>query len=194
MSNHRPGRGLVLFAVLSALYGAADAQVTRPDLSSSQDTSVGMQQQVKLSPEEQLAQSDVFIARMGVTASSVRKALEQSRTQRDVVKTLCLNDKLTQIDVAVRSAQDRRLRLEQAVARRDGDLSNHEFTILQVLRQRVDQLDFEAKQCLGTELQFLGDTKVITTIQPGMPGEETTSYPDPVPVVTAPADCESCYF
>ena len=194
MSNHRFGWGVALFAVLSALYGAADAQAPIRPPPSGNDTSVGMQRQVQLSPQEQLSQSDAVIAKMGVSAGTVRNALEQSRAQRDVVKTLCLNDKLNQIDVAVRSAQDRRARLEQAVTRNDGDLSNHEFTILQVLRQRVDQLDFEARQCLGTELQFLGETKVTTTIEPGMPGPETTSYPDPVPVLSAPAPCESCYF
>lgn len=196
MRNHRFGWGTVLFAVVSGLYGVADAQTsgqTTPSTAGGTSASAGLQQQLQLSPQEQLAQADASIAKMSLSASGVRRSLEQARAQRDVVKTLCLNDKLNQIDVAVRSAQDRRTTLDQAVSRKDADLSNHEFTILQVLRQRVDQLDFEARQCLGEELQFLGETKVVTTIETGMPTVETTSYPEPVPVVSPPASCDSCF-
>lgn len=197
MRNHRFGWGFALFAILSALYGVADAQISAPNSSGTGSTtgtsaSANLQQQVQLSPQEQLVQSDASIAKMNFNANAVRRALEQARSQRDVVKTLCLNDKLNQIDVAVRSAQDRRTTLEQAVNRKDADLANHEFTILQVLRQRVDQLDFEARQCLGEELQFLGETKVITTIEPGMPGGETSGFPDPVPALSPPPTCDSC--
>ena len=45
--------------MLSALYGVADAQTTTKTNPSS-DTSVGMQRQVNLSPQEQLAQADAF--------------------------------------------------------------------------------------------------------------------------------------
>ena len=113
MRTRRYGWGLAISALLSAVYGVADAQAPKPNA----DTSVGMQRQVNLSPQEQLAQADAFVARMGVTGGSVRRMLEQARAQRDVVKTLCLNDKLNQIDVATRSAQDRRASLEQASLR-----------------------------------------------------------------------------
>src|SRR5215470_19956505 len=124
MRTHRFGWAISVCALLS-VYGVADAQTAQP--APGGDTSVGMQRQVNLTPQEQLAQADAFIARMGVTGSGVRRMLEQARAQRDVVKTLCLNDKLNQIDVAVRSAQDRRGALEQASLRKDSDLANHEF-------------------------------------------------------------------
>ena len=126
MRTRRFGRGIFVCALLSATYGVADAQTTKANPS---DTSVGMQRQVNLTPQEQLAQADAFVARMGVTGASVRRMLEQARSQRDVVKTLCLNDKLNQIDVAIRSGQDRRveIRLDQQVAwdRREIARSDH---------------------------------------------------------------------
>jgi hypothetical protein len=167
--------------LLSALYGAADAQAPKTNA----DTSVGMQRQVNLSPQEQLAQADAFVARMGVTGGSVRRMLEQARAQRDVVKTLCLNDKLNQIDVATRSAQERRESLEQANLRKDNDLASHEFTILNVLRQRVDQLGAEANQCIGEEAGFIGETKITTTVDPNLPSEDPSVYPEN-PVVSVP--------
>jgi hypothetical protein len=179
---------VALVALTSAIYGVADAQTAKPPAESGD--SVGMQRQVQLSPQEQLTQADAFIARMGVTGGGVRRMLEQARAQRDVVKTLCLNDKLNQIDVAIRSAQERRTALEQAVARKDSDLSNHEFQILTVLRQRVEALSGEAQQCIGEEMGFVGETKVTTTIEHNLPAEETSGYPEN-PIVSVPPQTAS---
>jgi hypothetical protein len=129
---------------------------------------------------------------MQQAAAAVRKQLEAARRARDVVKTLCLNDKLSQIDVAIRSARDRIQSLQVAVARRDTELGNHEFTILTVLRQRSEQLTAEANQCIGEESAFIGDTRVTTTVDPGIAPDETP-YPttDPTLVAGVP-QCTSC--
>jgi hypothetical protein len=190
MRIRRLGWGLTACVLLSALYGAADAQTTTANPTPG-DTSVGMQRQVTLSPKEQLVQADTFLARMGVTGTNVRHLLEQARATRDVVKTLCLNDKLNQIDVATRSARDRRTSLDQAAQRGDPDLANHEFTILTVLRQRVEQLSAEANQCIGEEAVLFGETKIVTTIDPNLPHEDPSSYPDN-PIVSMPPPCASC--
>lgn len=190
MRIRRLGWGLSACVLLSAVYGVADAQSTTSPPATG-DTSVGMERQVTLSPKEQLAQADVFLARMNATGTSVRRLLEQARATRDVVKTLCLNDKLNQIDVAARSARDRRTSLEQAVQRTDADLANHEFTILTVLRQRVEQLSAEANQCIGEEAVLYGATKVVTTIDPNLPKEDPSTYPDN-PIISIPPPCASC--
>jgi len=191
MRIRRLGWGLAACVLLSALYGAADAQTNAAGPSSTGDTSVGMQRQANLSPKEQLVQADAALARMSVTATNVRHLLEQARASRDVVKTLCLNDKLNQVDVAARSARDRRNSLEQASQRNDADLANHEFTILTVLRQRVEQLSAEANQCIGEEAVLFGETKIVTTIDPNLPHEDPSSYPDN-PIVSIPPPCASC--
>jgi hypothetical protein len=129
---------------------------------------------------------------MEVAASAIRRQLEQARAQRDVVKTLCLNDKLSQIDVAIRSGRDRRTQLQAAVGRNDAELSNHEFTILTVLRQRSEQLVAEANQCIGEEAAFVGDTRTQVTIDPSIPQDETP-YPSTDPtLVIGPPPCTSC--
>jgi len=187
MRIRRHGWGLAVCMLLSAVYGVADAQSP----ASVTDTQVGMQRQVQLSSQDQLTQADAFVARMSVAGGSVRRMLEQARAQRDVVKTLCLNDKLNQIDVATRSAQDRRAALEQASIRKDADLANHEFTILTVLRQRVEQLGAEANQCIGEEAAFIGETKVTTTIDTNLPREDSSAYPEN-PIISVPPVCASC--
>jgi hypothetical protein len=165
------------------------------------DATAGVTRQVNLSPAEELAQTDAFLARMDTARTAVRRQLETARGQRDVVKTLCLNDKLNQIDVAIRSARERRQSLETAATRNDVDLANHEFTILSVLRQRTDQLTAEANQCIGQEAGFVGESAVTSTIDPNLPQQDPSEYPvnkypvngSPVSdLVVEPPACTSC--
>ncbi len=185
--------GFVAVSALALLVGhgvaSAQAQTQTPP---PPDATAGLSRQVNLTPAEQLAQSDGMLSRMESSRSTVRRMLEQARAARDVVKTLCLNDKLNQIDVAIRSARERRQGLELAANRKDADLSSHEFTILSVLRQRSDQLSAEANQCIGQEAGFVGDSAVTSTIDPGMPGEDPSEYPSTDIIVEPPA-CSSCF-
>lgn len=183
--------GFAAVALVSVVVGhgiaAAQAQTSPPP-----DASAGLSRQVTLSPAEQLSQSATYITRMDGARTSVRRQLETARSQRDVVKTLCLNDKLNQIDVAIRSARERRQGLELAVNRRDADLSNHEFTILTVLRQRTEQLTAEANQCIGQEAGFIGDSAVTATIDPNLPKDDPSEYPVSDIIIEPPA-CSSCF-
>jgi hypothetical protein len=142
------------------------------------DAQVGFDRRVQLSTKDELLQADSILTRLDQSSGSVRRQLERARTARDVVKSLCLNDKLSQIDVAGRTAKDRQSALQAAAQRGDVELANHEFTIMTVLRQRAEQLVAEANQCLGEEVAFVGQTHVTAEINPNLPGEDTTTYPN----------------
>lgn len=137
----------------------------------------GLPVQVNLSPQEEVTQGEQFLTRMDSGRMGVRRQLETARSQRDVVKTLCLNDKLNQIDVAIRSARERRDALAVAASRSDTDLANHEFTILRVLRDRSDQLTAEANQCIGQEAGYVGESSVIPYVEPGIPEDPGVFLP-----------------
>lgn len=179
----------VVALVIGHGIAAAQAQGQAPP---PPDVSAGLSRQVTLTPAQQLEQSGVFLDRMDNARIAVRRQLETARNERDVVKTLCLNDKLNQIDVAIRSARERKQGLELAAARNDADLSNHEFTILTVLRQRTEQLTAEANQCIGKEAGFIGDSAVSSTVDPNLPKEDPTEFPSTAFVVEPPS-CSSCF-
>src|SRR5580658_5010133 len=168
-------RGLATTALVLGVAGSATAQ--SGGAKGAADAQVGFQQKVQLSPKDELAQADSILTRLDQASGAVRRQLERARTARDVVKSLCLNDKLSQIDVAGRTAKDRQSALQAAVQRNDSELSNHEFTIMTVLRQRAEQLVAEANQCLGEEVAFVGQTQVTTEVNPDLPNEETATYP-----------------
>ncbi len=181
-------------AALALLVGTgfAAAQTPVPAPAPPAAAQAGLARQVNLSPVEQMAQADGIIARMDAAGTMVRRQLDTARKQRDVVKTLCLNDKLNQLDVAIRSARDRKGSLAAAVARNDADLSAHEFTILSVLRQRTDQLTAEANQCIGITETFIGEKAEVTVqIEANMPTEDPSMYPSTSVIVQPPA-CSSC--
>lgn len=205
MSVRSKAKWIVAFGVLALAAGPAGAQPASGGANTAPatggavapaDGQVGFQRKTSLTPQEQLGESVRHLARMDGAGNGVRKMLEEARRERDVVRTLCLNDKLSQIDVAIRSARDRRGQLQAAVTRNDVELSNHEFTILTVLRQRTEQLVAEANQCIGQESAFVGDTRTTVQIDPQIPPDQTP-YPSQNPVqVIGPAidppQCASC--
>jgi hypothetical protein len=143
-----------------------------------------------VTPQQMRIQAQTFLPQMDQSAQTVRRQLEQSRESRDVVKVLCLNDKLNQIDVAIRAARDRMPALNAALDKNDTDNSRHEFAVLQVLRDRVRTLVQESNQCIGEEAGFVGESKVIVNIDPGIPTNDQTVLPsqtDTVIVLPPPA-------
>jgi|SRR5580700_9706336 hypothetical protein len=167
-------RWVAVTALVLGVTGSATAQSGSP--SGPGDAQVGFDRRVQLSTKDELLQADSILTRLDQSSGAVRRQLERARTARDVVKSLCLNDKLSQIDVAGRTAKDRQGALQAAAQRGDVELANHEFTIMTVLRQRAEQLVAEANQCLGEEVAFVGQTQVSVEIIP-LPGEDTTAYP-----------------
>jgi len=182
--------GLLATAVVGQGVASAQAPAEAPPVTEP-GAEAGMAKQVNLSTADQVQAADGYVQNMETTRENIRRNLEDARQQRDVVKTLCLNDKLNQLDVAIRSATERKRGLDLAASRGDKDLANHEFTILSVLFQRGQQLDAEAKQCIGKEVGFVGESSTTVNVNPNLPLEDPTDLPD-VTVITQPPNCASC--
>jgi hypothetical protein len=148
---------------------------------------------VNLSPQEELSQAQSYVATMDHIREGVRRDLEEARNKGDVVKKLCLDDKLNQLDIALQKATDRTKALDNAVKAGDSELSNHEFTILNVLYQRSQALDAEAKLCIGKEIVAVGESSTQMEFEGILPGEEATvNFPIP-PIIVEPPTCSSCF-
>jgi hypothetical protein len=176
-----------LIALTLGGLGMASAQNAAPATSASV---VAPSSPADVTPQQMRIQAQTFLPQMDQSAQTVRRQLEQSRESRDVVKVLCLNDKLNQIDVAIRAARDRMPALNAALDKNDTDNSRHEFAVLQVLRDRVRTLVQESNQCIGEEAGFVGESKVIVNIDPGIPTNDQTVLPsqtDTVIVLPPPA-------
>ena len=120
---------------------------------------------------------------MDSDAALVQRQASDAKQKHDVVKTLCLSDKLSQIHVAVSTATGRIETLEAAVSHNEADRAKHEFTIIQVLKDRSSSLVSEANQCIGEETGFIGESTVTVTIDPSIPDTDPSNFP-PDPLVT----------
>jgi hypothetical protein len=148
-------------------------------------------------PPEPKVQAEAFLSQMDASRHTARSAaaaaqLQTARAERDVVRALCLNDKLNQIDVAVRSARERQQQIERGALRGDDDLTRHELTILTVLRERTVQLTAEARQCVGNPPRIDEDTAVTPETDDDLPAEDPSEYPSTDVIVEPPA-CSSCF-
>ena len=146
---------------------------------------------VSLTPPQMLERVRAIVPEMEKLRGSVSAQLEEAKRSKDVVKALCLDDKVKQMKLATDTAKDRVVDLTSAVTQNDPDRSRHEFTVIQVLRERVQTLVAEAQQCIGEETGFVGNSDVTVTIDPAIPDADPSDFPeDPLvsdpPVLSSP--------
>jgi hypothetical protein len=169
-------------ATLSGV-GLAVAQDGAPDTPAAREVSGG--QDVNLTPQQMLEKVKSYIPEMDKQRAIVAEQLTEAKKKKDVVKALCLDDKVKQMKLATDTAKDRVVDLTSAVSQNDPDRSKHEFTVIQVLRERVQTLVTEAQQCIGEETGFIGDSDITVEIDPAIPDTDPSEFPDD-PLVSEP--------
>lgn len=194
---HRPRPLFVRLAVLSTLAaGVASAQSEPGSASDASETKLQppvalSDQREDVSPPERLKLAEDLVANIQQSSQAVLRQLQVARSERDVVRVLCLNDKLNQVDVALRSAEDRMTALRTAVERADGDRARHEHTVLDVLNDRVRVLVSESNQCVGEETGFIGEAEISVTIDPNLPDDNLLDESTPPPLAPPPPTVNS---
>jgi cell division septum initiation protein DivIVA len=138
---------------------------------------VSFQGAPRLSPEEQVKTADALLSQMEQQASALGKRQLRASAQSDVVLANCLKDKVTQLDVAIRSARERRSSLTNP------ELRDHAFTIISFQKANADRVVKEANQCVGKEAVVTGETTVSAQISVVLPPDENSSS---FPVADAP--------
>jgi hypothetical protein len=184
--------GWITFVILAAFAGPGAAAPAEPSTPAGVEPAAGpgLSRDVNLSPAEYGETGQKIVSRLEAAGTTIRTQLQTARAQRDVVKTLCLNDKLNQIDVTIRNARERRQSLEAAMTRGDQEQGGHELTLLTTLRQRGDQISADAYACLGGDPGTIEAGEVKPFIDPNLP-EDASEYPVNNVIVDPPA-CSSC--
>jgi hypothetical protein len=137
------------------------------------------------SPAEQMTAADALLTRGTTLSQRVTQMLDDARRDADVIRVTCLNDKLTQINANLRTAQSRYGSLQRTV---DAEQRKHELTVLSVLGQKLQVLDQEANQCIGQDLYETGPTKITTEIDTSLlPFENNPTNPQ-ITTPTAPTN------
>ncbi|HNT00333.1 MAG TPA: hypothetical protein PLJ27_10855 [Polyangiaceae bacterium] len=179
----------ILALAAGGVFGAAQAQeATAPAQPAS--PSVESPREPQLSMDEMAKEAKSILRAMDADLVVVSKMLGKAREERDIVKVLCLEDKLSQMEVTRKNAGERSESLQGAVRAQDKELAKHAFTLLTVLKERMAQLSAEANQCIGVEAGFVGDSQVTVDVDPTLP-EDPSEYPSS-PIIMIPPSCVSC--
>jgi hypothetical protein len=144
-----------------------------------------------LADPEKLSRSNANVGQMRQALKLVLTKLEDARASKDVIKLNCVNEKLTNIKGLLRISEQADVALQEAVARREDQAADHEFTKVAIARQRVDQLRAEAEQCVGLLAFETGPTEVIVEEPADLPALDPTKTVPPPPVVNRPPAASS---
>ena len=131
---------------------------------------------------DMVAQGEGVVENGAALSETVSGLVREATEDADMMKVTCLNDKLTQIDGNLRTAQQHLQALRKAT---DAEVRSHEHTMIMVVSQKLDVLGQEAGQCVGKDLYETGTTTVDTVIDTEMlPFEDD---PGVAPVVLPPS-------
>lgn len=165
--------------------GAAVAQESGAPAPAAAPRAVNGGADVSLTPPQMVARVQNMVPQMDLQRGIVSGQLAEAKRRKDVVKALCLDDKVKQMKLTTDTAKDRVLDLTAAATQNDNDRSKHEFTVIQVLHDRVLTLVAEAQQCIGEETGFVGNGNVIVDIDSAIPDADPSFFPDD-PLVSEP--------
>lgn len=180
--------GVVVSVGLSL--GVAGAQTAPTQTGNAAE--VRTQRVSSLSGPDQLREAATVIERITLARRQVSDLLDRARQERDIIKVNCLNDKLTQLDVTLRSTREHQDLLQTSVSINNDGQRNHEFQLMTIFRSRSEGLLAEARQCIGEDTgTFDRGTRVTTLIDPSIAEQDTTTLtPDTLlperPLVTSP--------
>lgn len=184
--------GVVLGVGLAV--GVAGAQTPTPgNNAAAGNAEVGQRRTANLSGPDQVREANAIVEEVRRVRRQVSDMLDSARQERDIIKVNCLNDKLTQIDVTLRSAREHQDLLQTAVSINNDGQRNHEFQLMNIFRSRSEVLETEARQCIGEETGTFDPTRTVITVRidPNIPEEDPTQLtPDSLaperPLVTSP--------
>lgn len=136
----------------------------------------------KVPDNDKLKQSSESLTLMRAALKDVLAKLEEARNTKDVVKLNCVNEKLTQIKGLLRISEQSDVQLQEAVAKKEAAIAEHEYMKTTIARNKVVQLRAEAEECIG-QLAFRTDENMQIDIEtpdylpPGDPAQVTPPTP-----------------
>ena len=104
------------------------------------------------------------VARMREILARMLKYLEEARAEKDIVKLNCVNEKLTAVKGLLRISEQADVSMQEALARRDVEVSAHEYEKVSIARHKSEQLLAESEACVGELAVFSGETQVEVII------------------------------
>lgn len=147
-------------------------------------------EQEPMSPAEQRSAAESTMASASASCSAQSQALQSAKREADIIRTTCLDDKLSQCNANLQNLKRRQTALNEAIAEGDAGRANHESTVIGVLGQKFKMLAQAANQCVGQDLFDTGDTETKSEVDLFAPDGNPAVTPDvpdwPIPYIPPP--------
>lgn len=128
---------------------------------------------------DKVKRSGDAITKMRSQLKDVLGKLEEARQSKDVVKLNCVNEKLAQMKGLLRISEAADISLQEAVAKKESESADHEYTKVSIAEVKVNELRAAAEECIG-QLGFRTDENQTVDV------EEPTDLPKGDPTQVAP--------
>ena len=128
----------------------------------------------KLTNDEKKLNIESMLSKQRTGLALVTDLTADARARKDIVQLNCVNSKRTQLKGLLRLSQQAASTMFEGMATAAQDTVDHEYTKIAVASQRSQLLVTEAKQCVGEEAIFAGDTDVSVDISSDIPEADPT--------------------
>lgn len=115
----------------------------------------------KLSPQEMLSRITVLATASENDAQTVLRLQIKARTDKDVIRLNCINDKLLQIKALRNTVEEAKFAFDASVGDAEGQA--HQFSLITISAENVRTLREEAQACAGETDMFVGPGQVDVT-------------------------------
>jgi wobble nucleotide-excising tRNase len=183
--------GLIAVAVIALIAGSTAAQETPAEVKATAPLPAAAPPpapvvEVEQVPDEQkVGRSRELLDRMREVLTKVLKHLEEAREERDVIKLNCVNEKLTAVKGLLKISEQADVAMQEALARRNAEVSQHEFEKISIAGTKCEQLFAESEACVGELAVYAGDTQVVVEIEGEPPQDLSENIPE-IEIVNRP--------
>jgi hypothetical protein len=116
------------------------------------------------SAADTLAEASSTAAQLAATVDSVRGQFQAAQKAGDPIKAVCLDDKLSQLEAASKTAGGRLESLKASVETGDSGMIARDAAMMKALSQSAANLSAGAKQCVGEEKAVLGISSSLNVV------------------------------
>lgn len=115
----------------------------------------------KLSPQEMLTRIGTLTTAAENDAQTVLRLQIKARTDKDVIRLNCINDKLLQIKALRNTVEEAKIEFDASVGDAEGQA--HQFSRVTLSSENIRTLREEAQACAGETDMFVGPNQVDVT-------------------------------
>lgn len=120
----------------------------------------------EMTPRQKTEFAETSEKNLSNSVQRLLKQIEEANKAKDVLRLNCLNEKLGQLRGILKVVQDARVGLQEAVARENADLAEHNFRKVVISSEQGEVISAEADACAGTSGAGGGEgTRIVVTVE-----------------------------